>query len=83
MARSLTDRLARLERRRAAARFDPAAVCRMAGACYTQGLPLPENLGDQERRLALVYIGALRDTEPDRWWRYDLPLPLEPVELGS
>jgi hypothetical protein len=36
-------RIARLERRAAQARFDPAAVCRTAAGCYANGLPLPAN----------------------------------------
>jgi hypothetical protein len=62
MAR-LANRLARLEARQAAARFDPAAVCRLAGQCYESGEPLPANLTPQERALAEVYLDALVSTE--------------------
>jgi hypothetical protein len=58
MAR-LANRVARLEGRLAAVRFDPRAVCKLAGQCYESGEPLLADLRPKERKLAECFLNAL------------------------
>lgn len=76
-----SDRLRRLERQLALARFDPIGACRVAQDCYLAGEPLPAGLDRRERELAEAMYDFLWRTEPARQFSDPRPLPLDPVVL--
>jgi hypothetical protein len=78
VAVSLAGRIARLERRHAAAACDPEAMLDLGRECFEQGRPLPPRLNAAERELAEAVIDMLDRSRLDRWAPGELPLPALP-----